>query len=298
MKILVLGASSFSGGWFVEVAKKAGHDVVGLSRPQFDLLHGTPVASQYIAERVRAGYRRVVNYAAINVVPDSWEKASVYYETNTAGIARLAQTLLSAGIEKFVQVSTPEVYGSTGTFLKEGTPFNPSTPYAVSRAAADWHLRLEHREWALPVCFTRTVNVYGERQQAYRIIPKAARCALSGTKLPLEGGGVSTRSFIHAEDAARATLRVLEDGRPGEDYHVAHPVQTSIRNLVETICYRLGRDPNDVIEVAPERVGKDMNYQLDDSKIRSELGWSESISLSDGIDRTLGWIVASEAKAA
>lgn len=296
MKILVLGASSFSGGWFVEVASKAGHDVVGLCRPAWDLCdeHQGVVFSL-----IGRGYRHVVNYAAVNVVHDSWKRAPTYYKTNVVGIARLADVLeMASGLERFVQVSTPEVYGSTGTFLKEGAPFNPSTPYAISRAAADWHLRLLHQEWGFPVCFTRTVNVYGERQQAYRIIPKAARCGLSGTKLPLEGGGVSTRSFIHAEDAARATLRVLEGGRPGEDYHVAHPVQTSIRNLVETVCYKLGRDPNDVIEIAPERVGKDMNYQLDDSKIRTELGWRETISLSDGIDRTLNWIVASEAKAA
>lgn len=296
MKILVLGASSFSGGWFVEVAKKAGHDVVGVSRPIWDLLAQHQAAP---FDFVQDGYTRVVNYAAVNVVPDSWNRAPTYYQTNVAGIARLAEVLhMSSKLERFVQVSTPEVYGSTGTFLKEGAPFNPSTPYAISRAAADWHLRLLYQEWGFPVCFTRTVNVYGERQQAYRIIPKAARCALSGTKLPLEGGGVSTRSFIHAEDAARATLRVLEDGRPGEDYHVAHPVQTSIRNLVETICYRLMRNPRDVIEIAPERVGKDMNYQLDDSKIRAELGWRETISLSDGIDRTVDWVIASEAKAA
>lgn len=296
MKILVLGASSFSGGWFVDVARKAGHDVVGLSRPQWDLLgNGSGAPFRY----VRSGYTRVVNYAAVNVVPDSWKRAPTYYETNIAGVARLAEVLEEApGLERFVQVSTPEVYGSTGAFLKEGAPFNPSTPYAISRAAADWHLRLLHQEWGFPVCFTRTVNVYGERQQPYRIIPKAARCALSGTKLPLEGGGVSTRSFIHAEDAARATLRVLEDGRPGEDYHVAHPAQTSIRSLVEAVCYKLGFDPKDVIEIVPERVGKDMNYQLDDSKIRTELGWRETISLSDGVDRTLDWVIASEAKAA
>lgn len=287
MKILVLGESSFSGGWFVDVAK-AGHDIVSVDRPAWDLRFESSV--KLLSKLVGEGFRHVVNYAAINVVPDSWQKASVYYETNTAGIARLAQTLLGAGVEKFVQVSTPEVYGSTGAFLKEGAAFNPSTPYAVSRAAADMHLRLMHKAFGLPVCFTRTVNVYGERQQAYRIIPKAARCALSGEKLPLEGGGLSMRSFIHAEDAARATLRVLEDGRPGEDYHIAYPEQVQIRWLVEVICKRLGKNPADVIEDVSERVGKDMNYRLDDSKIRSELGWRETISLDAGLDRTLAWI--------
>lgn len=284
MKILVLGATSFSGGWFCEIAKAAGHEVLGVSRPGFDLRsEGVDV---FVRGIVRGGFRHVVNYAALNVVPDSWGRAPDYYQTNVVGVARLAEV---KEIERFVQVSTPEVYGSTGTFLKEGAAFNPSTPYAISRAAADWHLALLHKEWGFPVCFTRTVNVYGERQQAYRIIPKTVAACLSDWKLPLEGGGFSTRSFIHAEDAARATLRVLEDGRPGQTYHVAHPMQTSIRALVFYISEWLGVDPWSVIEEVPERVGKDMNYQLDDSKIRSELGWRETISLDEGLDRTLAW---------
>lgn len=287
MKILLLGATSFSGGWFAQVARTAGHDLAVLSRPFWDL---TEKHQNGVFDLVRGGFRRVVNYAAINVVPDSWRVAADYYATNVAGIARLADILLMAGgVERFVQVSTPEVYGSTGTFLREGAEFRPSTPYAVSRAAADWHLRLLHRERGFPVCFTRTVNVYGERQQHYRIVPKTVRAILRGERLPLEGGGVSTRSFIHAEDAARATLRVLEDGRPGEDYHIAHPAQTSIRTLVDTICFRLGVHPDSVIQVVPERVGKDMNYQLDDSKIRAELGWSERIALDVGLDRAIAW---------
>jgi dTDP-glucose 4,6-dehydratase len=296
VKILVLGASSFSGGWFVDVATAAGHDVIGLSRPVWDL---TDLHQSAVFAYIHSGVTHVVNYAAVNVVPDSWSKAWLYYQTNTAGIARLVDVMqMAGGLEKFVQVSTPEVYGSTGMFLKEGAPFNPSTPYAVSRAAADMHLRLMHKHWGFPVCFTRTVNVYGERQQTYRIIPKAVRCALSGEKLPLEGGGVSTRSFIHAEDAARATLRVLEDGRSGEDYHIAHPGQVRIRHLVNMICERLGKDPADVIDDVPERVGKDMNYQLDDSKIRSELGWRQTISLYDGLTRTLAWLQEGQRAAA
>lgn len=287
MKILLLGSSSFSGGWFAQVAKAEGHDVAPLCRPAWDLKERHQAA---VFELIRAGYVRVVNYAALNVVPDSWKDPRNYYATNVAGIARLAEVAeMAGGVERFVQVSTPEVYGSTGTFLREGAEFRPSTPYAVSRAAADWHLRLLHRERGFPVCFTRTVNVYGERQQHYRIVPKTVRAILRGERLPLEGGGVSTRSFIHAEDAARATLRVLEDGRPGEDYHIAHPAQTSIRTLVDTICFRLGVHPDSVIQVVPERVGKDMSYQLDDSKIRAELGWSERIALDVGLDRAIAW---------
>lgn len=287
MKIIILGASSFSGGWFASVARAEGHELAALSRPVWDLRDKHQSA---VFDLIRSGFVRIVNYAALNVVPDSWKNPADYYATNVAGIARLAEVMeMAGGVERFVQVSTPEVYGSTGTFLREGADFRPSTPYAISRAAADWHLRLLHKERGLPVCFTRTVNVYGERQQHYRIIPRTIRCALLGEKLQLEGGGASTRSFIHAEDAARATLRVLEDGRPGEDYHVAYPHQTRIRSLVETICVRIGKRPEDVIEDVPERVGKDMNYQLDDVKIRSELEWRERVPLDVGLDRAITW---------
>lgn len=295
LKILVLGARSFYGGWFCRVARDEGHDVVGLARPTWDLRGD----GEDVAAAVRAGFAHVVNFAALNVVAPSWDAAPDYYEANVVGIARLAAAFRKVGsaLARFVQVSTPEVYGTTGEFLKEGAPFNPTTPYAVSRAAGDWHLALEHRFFGLPVCFTRTVNVYGETQQAFRIIPRAIAACSGGERLRLEGGGVSTRSFIHVEDAARATLAVLLDGRSGETYHVAHPTQVAIRDLVEMICARFGKSVEDVADVVPERVAKDMAYQLDDSKIRAELGWVERVPLDYGLTRTIRWFNREEAVA-
>jgi dTDP-glucose 4,6-dehydratase len=284
MKILVLGARSFYGRWFCDVARSKGHDVFGLSRPEFDLLDAVKV--QQAAD---LHYEYVVNFAAINIVADSWPFGSLYYEVNTAGMARVADSFSYPHLEKFVQVSTPEVYGTTGQALKEGAPFNPSTPYAVSRAAADQHLSLMHKEFGFPVCFTRTVNVYGERQQDYRIVPRTLSACYGGPRLKLEGGGRSTRSFIHVEDAARATLRVLEDGAVSETYHVAHPTRITIRSLVEHIAEMFGKTLEDVADEVPERVGKDMAYDLDDSKIRRELDWHEQIDLPGGVHRTMRW---------
>lgn len=287
MKILVLGARSFYGGWFCRVARDAGHDVVGLARPAWDMRgDGADVVAA-----VRSGFAHVVNFAALNVVAPSWDAAPDYYETNVVGIARLAGALRTVGglLERFVEVSTPEVYGTTGVFVREDAGFNPSTPYAVSRAAGDWHLALEHRSFGFPVCFTRTVNVYGETQQPFRIIPRAIAACAGGERLRLEGGGRSTRSFIHVEDAARATLAVLERGRSGETYHVAHPQQVEIRALVEMVCERFGKRLEDVADDVPERRGKDMAYQLDDSKIRAELGWLERIALDVGLDLAIAW---------
>jgi dTDP-glucose 4,6-dehydratase len=286
MKILVIGGSSFSGKHFMEIARNAGHSVVDLSRPVFDLNIGLTAAAA-VCVRV-SGCENVVNFAALNMVGESWKHAPDYYRTNVVGVSTLVSQL--SGLRKFVQVSTPEVYGTTQTFLKEDAAFNPSTPYANSRAAADAHLSLMHRETGFPVCFTRTVNVYGPGQQLYRIIPKTALSALIGRKLPLHGGGRSTRSFIHIKDAMNGVMRVLEDGRNGETYHISTSVQTSIRDLVKMVCDRCDKRFEEVIEEVEERPGKDMAYQLDDSKIRTELGWADKISLKSGLDETVDWI--------
>jgi dTDP-glucose 4,6-dehydratase len=286
VKVLVLGGSSFSGRAFCRHAAFCGVDVLNLSRPNYDLLRNMPDAA---AELVREGYDNVVNFVALNVVDASWDREAEYYETNVVGTARLAKRLMAAGVKRFLNVSTPEVYGNTGTLISEGAPFNPSTPYALSRATADAHLTLMHCQHGFPVMFTRTVNVYGPGQQPYRIIPRTIECIRAGRRLPLEGGGASSRSFIHIQDAASAYLRVLESGRAGETYHVSTGRQTRIRDLVEAICERMGARLSDVIEIVPERRGKDMNYHLHDSKIRGELGWRDHIPLEDGLAQVIAW---------
>lgn len=288
MRIIVVGAGSFSGRAFIKYAKYRGHDVVGLSRPEHDLNGSLPNVA---ANLVRLGYDRVVNFAALNMVGESWQHAADYYRTNVIGLAALAAALIETErVTKFVNVSTPEVYGTTETFLKEGAPFRPSTPYAVSRAAGDYHLRILNIERGFPVCFTRTVNVYGPGQQLYRIIPLTALCAYTGRTLILHGGGASTRSFIHIDDVAAGILRVVEDGEIGQDYHMATGRQTTIREIVERVCELAGSRLSKVAVDAKDRPGKDMAYQLDDSKIRSQLGWSDSIALEHGLAQTVEWV--------
>lgn len=286
MKILVTGESSFTGRAFIKYAQANGHEVVGLSRAEYDLNGEMPKVA---ANLVRLGYKRAVNFAALSMVGESWEHAQDYYRTNVCGLAALGEALLEARVEKFVNVSTPEVYGTTQMYLKEGAAFNPSTPYAVSRAAGDWHLRILHRERGLNVCFTRTVNVYGVGQQLYRIIPKTALCAFLGRELQLHGGGASTRSFIHVDDVASGILRVLKDGRPGDDYHMATDRQTPIRDIVRMVCERAGVKLSSVAVDVPDRIGKDRAYQLDDGKIRA-LGWSDTVALETGIADVVEWV--------
>ena len=184
----------------------------------------------------------VVNFAAQGMVAQSWQNPEHWYQTNTVAMVRLHERLRKCKfIKKFVQASTPEVYGSTRGVIREDAPFNPSTPYAISKAACDMNLLAYHKAYGFPVAFTRSANVCGPGQALYRIIPKTILCVLTGRKLRLEGGGSSVRSFIHIRDVVEATLRICRKGTPGEIYHLSTDQRESIRELVEEICRQLRR---------------------------------------------------------
>ena len=207
-KWAVLGASSFSGRAFC--AHLRGHDqkVLEISRPRFELNSNVPSIVSAMREFAPDYF---VNFAALNMVGESWRHSQDYYRTNVVALSKLYEALANRiNIRRFVQVSTPEVYGLLAGIgpMREHSRYAPSTPYAVSRAALDMHLMAMHRVYGLPVSFIRTVNVYGEQQQPYRIIPKATLKILREEKLTLDGGGLSTRSFIHISDVAEA-IRVI-----------------------------------------------------------------------------------------
>jgi dTDP-glucose 4,6-dehydratase len=233
----------------------------------------------------------VVNFAAQSMVAQSWDFPEHWYQTNVLGIVELAKVLEKLpGLEKYVHVTTPEVYGSTGGWIPESNTFHPSTPYAISRAAGDMHLIAMHETRGLPVCFTRAANVYGPGQQLYRIIPRTLLYARLGRQLRLDGGGHSTRSFIHIADVAEATYAIAERGIPGQSYHISTDEIVSIRELVERACTLTGTAFADLVVEGPERPGKDDTYMLDSARLRGELGWDPAISLDQGMSETLAWI--------
>ena len=307
---LVIGSNSFSGAGFVDYLLAAGHPVIGISRsdepnPVFlpyrwrgdpagfrfhrlDLNHDLD-AIVALAERERPAY--VVNFAAQSMVAESWQHPEHWFATNVVSTVRLHDRLRRMPfLERYVHVSTPEVYGSTGGSVREDAPFNPSTPYAVSRAAADMSLRTFHAAYGMPVVFTRPANVYGAGQQLYRIAPRTVLFVRLGKRLQLHGGGTSERSFIHVWDVADATYRIARNGRNGEAYHISTERIVSIRALVETICARMGVRFDDAVEIVGERLGKDAAYKLDSTRLRTELGWTDKVSLEDGIDGTIAWV--------
>jgi dTDP-glucose 4,6-dehydratase len=313
MRLVVIGSNSFSGAHFVARALKDEHSVLGISRSpephpaflphsreqgqrpdycfvQADLNEDLAVAIRAISAFAPAV---VVNFAAQSMVAQSWEHPEHWYRTNVVALAELVKGLQDIpSMTRYVQVTTPEVYGSTSDWITENENFAPSTPYAVSRAAGDWHLLAMHKATGFPVVFTRAANVYGPGQQLYRIVPKAALSARLGRALPLHGGGTSRRSFIHIDDVADATIKVAQHGEPGQTYHISTNELISIRDLVVRTFELAGVDSGHLIALTGDRLGKDSGYFLDSSRIRDELGWETRIELDEGLNSVIAWVDA------
>jgi dTDP-glucose 4,6-dehydratase len=308
-KFLVLGSNSFSGATFVDYLTERGHDVFATSRSvephdallpykwekragrvrfqRIDINHDLDVLDALLR---RERFSHVVNFAAQSMVGQSWDHPDDWMMTNVVSTVRLHVLLRDLDfLDRYVHVTTPEVYGSTNGWVREDTPFNPSTPYAVSRAAGDMSLKAFVDTYNLPAVSTRAANVYGPGQQLYRIIPRTILAALTGQKLVLDGGGMSQRVFIHMHDVSDATLRIALNGKLGETYHISGYDLVSIRKLVEIILCKLGKKFDDFVEFGPERRGKDAAYMLDSTRLRAELGWKDEISLDAGVESVIAW---------
>jgi len=307
--VFVIGSNSFSGASFAGFALAKGARVIGTSRSaepisaflpykwldhekfafhQLDLNKDLPALASLIRD-VKPAY--VVNFAAQSMVGESWANPGDWFMTNAVSTIKFHDELRKCKfLKRYVHISTPEVYGSCSGFVKEDFPFNPSTPYAVSRAAADMSLKTFCATYNFPVVTTRAANVYGPGQQLFRIIPRTILFIMLGRKLQLHGGGTSTRSFIHMRDVSEATWRIMEDGINGETYHISTNNVISIRELVKTICTRLNVSFEDHVEIVGERLGKDSAYHLESTKVRHQLGWQDQISFDQGLDECIAWV--------
>jgi len=311
MKVVVLGSNSFSGASFVDFALNKGARVFGLSRSAEPHTAFLPYRwsgkdqnfsfypydmNKHLDEIIQLVKTEqpdyFVNFAAQSMVGQSWDHPEDWFQTNAVSTVSLHNRLRKDcdGLKRFVHVTTPEVYGSTDGWIKEDTPYNPSTPYAVSRAAGDMSLKTFVDAYDFPAVSTRAANVYGPGQQLYRIISRTILYIRLGKKLQLDGGGHSVRSFIHINDVSNATWKVMLDGKVGETYHISTTETVSIRELVDRICVKMGVNFDDVAEVVGERLGKDAAYMLDSTKIRNTLGWSDKVTLDQGLEDCISWV--------
>lgn len=309
-KIFLIGSNSFSGASFIDYVLSEGIDVTGTSRSeeahpaflpykwkdhpgkftfhQLDLNKDLDAIVELI-ESEKPDY--VINFAAQSMVGQSWEFPEHWFMTNVVSNVKLHNRLRHFDwLKKYVHISTPEVYGNCSGYINEETNFNPSTPYAVSRAAADMSLKTFYDAYNFPVVWTRAANVYGPGQQLYRIIPRTVFFIRLGRKMQLHGGGVSRRSFIHMHDVSDATLRIARNAPAGQTYHISTKDDITIRELVEKICHMMQVNFDDHVEIVGERLGKDSAYLLDSTKLRNEHSWSDNVSLDDGIIDVIKWI--------
>jgi len=311
-KILVIGSNSYTGAAFIDHALSEGHEVVGVSRsdelnPVFLPYHWGPAERlkkfsflrmdlNEKAEEIGRLAREqnlawVANFAAQSMVAESWLTPVHWYQTNVVANVRLHDELRKwDGLKKYLHVTTPEVYGSCSGVVREDAPFNPSTPYAASRAACDLHLMTFFKRYNFPVVFTRAANVYGPGQQLYRIVPRAALFSRLQKKLPLHGGGHSTRAFIHGKDVAAASLAILDRGQSGQVYHLSTDRFIAIRDLVAMIAQKTGSSFEKLAEVTEDRPGKDAAYLLDSTRAKQELSWAPAVDLEAGVDSVIRWI--------
>lgn len=309
-KILVIGSNSFSGSNFVNNQLSEGMEVYAISRSkelnkvflpykknseinnlhfhQYDINKNLEDIISLIKKKK---ITKVVNFAAQSMVGQSWDYPEHWYQTNTVSTIKLHNKLKDLDfLDRYVHVSTPEVYGTCEGLVSEHTNYNPSTPYATSRAAADMSLKNFFDTYNFPVVFTRAANVYGEYQQLYRIIPKAILSFLLKEKLPLHGGGHSVRSFIHMDDVSNATNKIVKNGKIGDIYHISTTQNISIREIVEMVAKQMNVSFEDNVEITEDRKGKDGAYLLDSTKLRNTLGWNDTIILEEGINKTIKWV--------
>jgi len=308
-KILVIGSNSFSGAAFSSSMLRKGYEVTGMSRStepadvlspykwidhskfsfhQMDINHHLSAMMEVIHDE-KPEY--IFNFSAQSMVAQSWEHPEHWFMTNVISTVKLHDELRQCEfLKKFVHVTTPEVYGNCVGFVKEDYPFNPSTPYAVSRAAGDMSLKTFVENYNFPAVSTRAANVFGAGQQLYRIIPRMVLFIRLGKKLQLHGGGASIRSFIHIDDVSEATFRIAELGVVGETYHISTDRMISIKDLVTLICKKMDVEFNDHVEIVDERPGKDAAYSLDSSKLRNNLSWEDKVTLEKGLEEVINWV--------
>jgi len=233
----------------------------------------------------------IINFAAQGEEGASWTDSWRYFDTNAVTLAKVVEPLIGvAWLRKWVQIGTSAVYGSFAGTVTEEHPLRPSTPYAASKAAADFYLASVSRVRNFPVNILRPSNLYGPGQQLHRIIPKTILCALLGRKLALHGGGMSRKSYLYAEDLSRAARLAAEHGPSRAVYNVGPKDATSIRALVERVCEKVGVPLEQVTQVSAGRMGEESPCVLDSSLITSELGWSQQVDLDEGLDRTIDWV--------
>jgi len=232
----------------------------------------------------------VINFAAESHVDRSILGSEVFFRSNVLGTNVLLEASRKFELEKFLQVSTDEVYGSLeseGLFTEE-TPLHPNSPYSASKASADMMALSFHHTYGLPVVITRCSNNYGPYQFPEKLIPLMIINTLNNKKLPVYGDGMNVRDWIYVIDHNRAVEAVFENGKEGEVYNIGASTEMPNIEIVKLILKELGKS-EDMIEYVKDRPGHDRRYAIDSTKIEVELGWNPKFNFEDAVAQTIKW---------
>ncbi|MCF7955878.1 MAG: dTDP-glucose 4,6-dehydratase [Phycisphaerae bacterium] len=235
----------------------------------------------------------VINFAAESHVDRSLVEPGLFIQTNVQGTLTLLKVSLEKKVDKFLQVSTDEVYGSLGKegMFVESTPISPNSPYSASKAAADHLVHAYGHSFGLKYNITRCSNNYGEYQFPEKMIPLMINNALADKQLPVYGDGLQVRDWLYVYDHCTAIWKVLTEGRVGEIYNVGGNNEKTNLQVVGQILERLGKDKS-LIKYVTDRPGHDRRYAIDSSKMMNELGWAPSVTFEEGIVKTIDWYLA------
>ncbi|HQY51769.1 MAG TPA: dTDP-glucose 4,6-dehydratase [Ignavibacteria bacterium] len=240
----------------------------------------------------------IINFAAESHVDRSILGAKEFINTNVMGTHVLLEVLKDNKLEKYLQVSTDEVYGSLPEDKKEilfteSTPITTNSPYSASKASADLLCNSFHHTFGLPILITRCSNNYGPYQFPEKLIPLMIVKTLNGEKLPVYGDGKNVRDWLYVEDHCSAIIKVLTDGKIGEVYNIGGNNEWYNIDIVKLILNRLGKT-DDMIQYVKDRPGHDRRYAIDSTKIMTELGWEPAYDFEKGIALTIDWYIKNE----
>ena len=310
MRVLVTGGAGFIGSNFVRMAiegKLPGLEDAQLTvldaltysgtlanlksvenSPRFSFIHGD-IRDPAIVKKAMEGHHAVVHFAAESHVDRSVNNSRIFVETNVLGTQTLLDQALTQELEKFVHVSTDEVYGSidSGSW-NEDEPLLPNSPCSASKAASDLLVRSYHITHGLNTSITRCSNNYGTHHFPEKVIPLFVTNLLDGEKVPLYGDGSNIRDWLHVDDHCRGIALVLNAGRAGEIYNIGGGTELSNLELTNLLLTSTGRDGSYVERVA-DRKGHDRRYSVSINKIRSELGYSPQVPFDQGLADVVQW---------
>jgi dTDP-glucose 4,6-dehydratase len=268
-------------------------DLEGNSNYQF--VHGD-ITDAELVDGLMPGVGAVLHLAAESHVDRSITDPGAFVRTNVMGTQVLLDAAKRHGVERFVHVSTDEVYGSLGPtgFFTEETPLAPNSPYSASKAGSDLLARAYYETFKFPTLITRCSNNYGPYQFPEKLIPLFITNLMEDAQVPVYGDGLNVRDWLHVEDHCRAIDAVLHRGTPGEVYNIGGNNEKTNMEITRTILSKLNK-PESLIRYVQDRPGHDKRYAIDAGKMKRELGWEPRYTFETGIDQTIQWFLANEA---